>query len=316
MGLNDRGYYKPMGFRGFSFFPPVIKYLLIANGIVFLLQALIENITFSGGVPGFYYLNRYFALNPIVGLDQIGAENNFQIWQLFTYQFMHGGFTHILMNMFILWMFGMEIENMWGSSKFLAFYLIGGVGAGLLQIFLSPVFSDSLAPTIGASGAVYAVLIAFAIFNPDRYIFLYFLVPVKAKYFIAFWVVLDFLAIGSPSPVAHLAHVGGALTGFIFIFLDKRYNFNFDKLFSSIKNYSSSTKNNFNFRKPTFRSSGSSDIKEAKFYDISEDKNSKEEISQEVIDRILDKISQSGYQNLSKEEKRILFEASQQSRPK
>ncbi len=192
MGIEDRGY-RPSGFKGFSFFPPVIKYLMIANVAVFFIQFLFNNVNF-GGVPGWYLLNRYFALNPITGLDQVGSPYNFQIWQLITYQFMHStsSLWHIGGNMFILWMFGMEIENRWGSKKFLLFYLLGGIGAGILQVSLAPIFTDGLAVTIGASGAVYAVMVAFALFFPDRHIYLYFLLPIKAKYFIALWVLIDF----------------------------------------------------------------------------------------------------------------------------
>jgi membrane associated rhomboid family serine protease len=286
---------------------------MITNVAVFFIQFLFSNVNF-GGVPGWYLLNRYFALNPITGVDQIGNPYNFQIWQLFTYQFMHstGSLWHIGGNMFILWMFGMEIENQWGSKKFLLFYLLGGVGAGLLQISLAPIFTDGLGVTIGASGAVYAVMVAFAMFFPDRHIYLYFLLPIKAKYFIALWVLLDFFMIGSASPVAHLAHLGGALFGFVFIMLDRRYRFNVDNWFSSLKNYTSDKKEKPNFRQPFRKPSSSTDVQEAKFYDLSE-QGKKDEVDQDEIDRILDKISQSGYQNLTEREKKILFEASKKS---
>ncbi len=101
-------YYRPAGF-GFSFFPPVIKNLLIINGVVFFLQLIMQGLTIQG-IGGEEYLNHWFALNPI--------GYNFQIWQLITYQFMHGSFSHILFNMFALWMFGMEIENMLGPKNF------------------------------------------------------------------------------------------------------------------------------------------------------------------------------------------------------
>jgi membrane associated rhomboid family serine protease len=158
----------------------------------------------------------WFALNPL-------AEGfNFQIWQLITYQFMHGGFSHIFFNMLMLWMFGMEIENYWGSKKFLVYYLLCGVVAGLFQLFINPLLVDTPAVTIGASGAVYGVLIAFALMFPDSYIFLYFLVPIKAKYLIGFLIVLEFMLVDSAqSNVAHLAHLGGALAGFLFIMFDK-----------------------------------------------------------------------------------------------
>lgn len=312
MSLSDRDYYKPSGFGGFSFFPRVIKSLLIINGIVFFLQVLIENITF-GGVPGWYYLNRYFALNPIIGFDRVlGQEYNFQIWQLITYQFMHGDFWHIFMNMFILWMFGMEIENLWGSKKFLFFYLLCGVVGGLFQLLITPLMGGGLAPTIGASGAVYGIMVAFAMFFPDRYIFFWMLIPVKAKYLIAFWVLIEFMSVGDMSVVARLAHIGGALSSFVFIMLDRKHNFNIDRLYTSIKNNLSSKKSSISGKGGTFRrkfGTSNKEIKDATFYEI-QNENSASEINQDEIDTILDKISQSGYQNLTEREKKILFEAS------
>jgi hypothetical protein len=218
--------------------------------------------------------------------------------------------------MFALWMFGMEIENLWGSKKFLYYYLLCGVTAGLFQIFLTPLLTGLAAPTIGASGAIYGILIAFGVIFPNRYIFLYFIIPVKAKYLIAFMIIIEFFAISPESNIAHLAHLGGALAGLIFILLDK----NTDAPIKSIFRGSSSYK----MRKPFNPLGGISDafkhkeenVQEAKYYEIrDEDKDDqKGEISQEQIDKILDKISQSGYQNLTDKEKKILFEASKKMR--
>lgn len=311
MSYDPRGSYR-VGFGGFSLMPPVIKKLLIINVAVFIFQMIFDNIRF-GEYPGWYILNRYFALNPIVGIDQVGQPFNFQIWQIFTYQFMHGGFSHIFFNMFMLWMFGMEIENLMGSRKFLFFYLLAGVGAAMFQLFLAPLFSGGSAPTIGASGAVFGVMIAFAMFFPDRMIFLYFLVPVKAKYLIAFLVLIEFMAVGNMSVVAHLAHVGGAVTGFVFILLDRKHHFNIDKLFDKFANFK--IPGNIGSKESSFRRSstsggfGSKKVEDAKFYEINNEKP-KVTPDQKKIDEILDKISASGYQNLTEEEKRILFEAS------
>jgi membrane associated rhomboid family serine protease len=315
MGLGDRDYYRPTGFGGFSILPPVIKKLLILNGIVFFLQVIIENMMFSG-IPGHYYLNRYFALNPLIGLDQLGQTNNFQVWQLFTYQFLHGDIWHIGFNMFFLWMFGMEIENYWGSNKFLFFYLLSGIVGGLLQLLVTPFMAGAALPTIGASGAVYGVMVAFAMFFPDRYIYIYMLIPVKAKYLIVFLMVIEFSSVGNLDVVAHLVHIGGALAAFVFIMLDRQYNFNIDRLFSKFKPGSKfDKKDGFEF-KNTFRrpfAKKDQDVEEAKFYEINSRSNQRDKVDQDEIDRILDKISQSGYQNLTDKEKRILFEASKKS---
>ena len=310
---NGSQNYRPAGFGGFNLLPPIIKKIIIINIVVFLIQMLFENITF-GEYPGWYVVNRYFSLNPLFGLDPAGQEFNFQIWQIFSYQFMHGGFSHIFWNMFMLWMFGNEIENILGSRKFLFFYLLSGIGAAAFQLFLAPMISSHLAFTIGASGAVYGVMIAFALFFPDRQIYVYFLFPVKAKYLIAFLVIIEFMAIGNMDVVAHLAHIGGALTGFIFIMLDKKNNYNIDRLFNKVKNsvssFTSSSGSN-SFRKPSGGFNfGKKNVQDAEFYDINSGTKKTPTATPKEIDRILDKISESGYQNLTEEEKRILFEAS------
>ena len=293
--------YRPRGFGKFSVFPPIIKNLLIINAAVFFFQLLASNFMI-GGKPGIYVLQEWFALNPIVE----GA--NFQVWQLITYQFMHAGFGHIFFNMFMLWMFGMEIENILGSKKFLYYYLICGVVAGLAQLFIAPLFSLP-GLTIGASGAVFGVMIAFALMFPDRLIFLWFLIPIKAKYLIGFLFVLEIFWIGNAgSNVAHLAHLGGAIAGFIYIMLDKRTDVTLKHMFNkSYYRTGERPPNLFSGFTERFRKKDD-EVKEAKFYDIKD--NADEEITQEEIDKILDKISKSGYQNLTEKEKKTLFEAS------
>lgn len=298
MSYDSRDYYRPSGFGGFSLFPDVIKKLLILNVAGFFIQMIFENIKF-GGYPGAMFLTEYFALSGI-GLSKL------MVWQLVTYQFMHADFMHLFWNMFMLWMFGMEIANQLGSKKFLTFYILCGIGAGLLQTIFSPMFTS----TIGASGAVWGIMIYFAMAFPDRMIYIYFLFPVRAKYLIGFLLVMEFLMMGQADVVAHMAHLGGALTGFIFIMLDKNNNIRVSNWINNFRRTAGykKTKSNFNFRKP-FNFGEKKNVQEAKFYDINDPKNN-EEINQEEIDKILDKISQSGYQNLSEHEKRILFEAS------
>jgi membrane associated rhomboid family serine protease len=291
-------YYKPSGFGGFSFFPPVIKNLLIINGVVFVITLLLDQLVFNG-MPGIYIVNKWFALNPLV------EGFNFQVWQLVTYQFLHANFSHILFNMIALWMFGIEIEHIMGSRKFLYFYLLCGVVAGLFNLFLTPVIGEAPALTVGASGAIYGVLIAFALFFPNRYIFLYFFIPVKAKYLIGFFIILEFFMVNSGGNVAHLAHLGGALAGFVFILLDSKSNVDFKLMFRRNKFQQNSSANPFGKISNPFKKKP--DIQEANFY---EHENGEREISQGEIDEILDKISKSGYQNLTAQEKKVLFEAS------
>jgi membrane associated rhomboid family serine protease len=294
-------YYKPTGLGGFSFFPPVIKNLLIINVIIFLVTMLAQEVAIDSThiITWKDIIFRWFALNPL------GEGYNFQVWQLITYQFLHGGFSHILFNMIGLWMFGIEIENIWGSRKFLYFYLLCGVVAGLFNLFLSPLLGGVPLPTVGASGAIYGVLIAFGLFFPNRYIFLYFFIPVKAKYLIGFFVILEFLMVNSGDNIARLAHLGGALTGLIFILLDSKSNVELKNMFG---------KNSFQTKTPLKPFSRminpfkkKSDVQEADYYDL---QNGQRNISQAEIDEILDKISRSGYQNLTEQEKKVLFEAS------
>ena len=301
--------YRPRGFGGFISFPPVIKNLLIINGVVFFIQLIVNNLLIDG-LPVWYILNRWFALNPISGADATGHLFNFQVWQLITYQFMHGGFWHIFFNMFILWMFGGSIEDIMGSKKFLIFYLLAGVSAGLFQLFITPLLGASSAVTIGASGSIFGVMIAYAMFFPDNLIYVYFLIPVKAKYFIGFLVIIEFFAVNSASSdVAHLAHLGGALFGFLYIMFDKNSYVSLKNVFNKSYFYKSNLNKKDIFTNPFNRTTKSNqDVDEANYYDLNQKADA--EVSQAEIDKILDKISQSGYQNLSEHEKKILFQAS------
>jgi len=306
MSYQDRDYYKPSGFGGFSFMPPVIKNLLIINVAMFVLSVFGEAIRI-GNTSLSNYITMYLGLIPLNS-----PYATFLPWQLITYQFLHGGFAHIFFNMLMLWMFGMELENLWGSKKFLSYYLISGIGAGLFQLLIAPIFEGIMGPTIGASGAVYGVMLAFAFNFPDRYIFIYFLFPVKAKYLVIGLMVIEFLSVGDQSFVAHLAHIGGAVTGVALILIDNYTNFRVENLLNYFRSWGKTGthhKEKPKFRKPDVFGSKEEKVQEATFYDIDKSGNTRK-VTQEEIDRILDKISQSGYQNLTEDEKRILFEAS------
>lgn len=190
----------------FSIFPPVIKNLLIINGLVFLATVGI----FAGGLtPIGEFAFNYMALFPI-------GSGYFFPWQLVTYMFLHAGFSHIFFNLIALWIFGQAIENLWGSRRFLIYYLLTGIGAALIHMWIS----KGGAPTIGASGAVYGILLAFGMMFPDRYIILFFPpIPIKAKYFVMIFGMIElFSGISNPmSGVAHFAHLGGLVVGFILI---------------------------------------------------------------------------------------------------
>lgn len=292
MPYNDR-YYRPSLFGGFSFFPPIIKFLMITNGVVYIIQLFLGQFYFTNEFGKPITLERimieYFALMPL--------GHGFMPWQLLTFQFMHGNFSHILFNMLYLWMFGTELENLWGSKKFLVYYLACGLGAGFTQLFLSPIFEGGVGPTVGASGGIYGLLMAYAINFPRRPIYLYFFIPIPAMYLIGFLILIEFFSIGDLSLTAHLAHIGGALTGLIYVLTEQYLHFSLDSIFERKREFK--VYSNYNH------------VQDVKYIDIEEEQKTKnEEINQEIIDQILDKISKYGYQSLTDEEKRILFEAS------
>jgi membrane associated rhomboid family serine protease len=298
MANNNQGnFYRPPMFGGFQFFPPVVKSLLIANVAVFVLMLFLDAFHIGNMMLNVVF-NQLFALMPL--------GYGFYPWQLITYQFMHAGFLHLLFNMLPLWMLGKELENIWGSKKFLIYYLSCGIIAGLANLFVTPLIT-SVAPTVGASGAIFAVLIAFAMMFPDSLLILIPIpIPVKAKYFVIFYILLETVSIGSMDGIAHIAHLGGALAGFLYVLFDRRRLM----VRRTTKPFQSWTKSS-SWSHP---SSTVGDVVDAKVYDISEaktyePKNSQDD-AQKRIDDILDKISRNGYQSLTEEEKKILFEAS------
>ncbi len=206
-------YYRNPNYRqneGFAsgFFPrtPIaIKYLLIINIAFFIVQIFSSKI-----LPPHASLERYLGLVPSDFLDKL------LIWQPLTYMFLHGGLGHIFINMFVLWMFGSEMERFWGTAKFIKYYFITGIGAALLTIAFTP---SSIIPTIGASGAIYGILLAFGLTFPDRPVYLMLLLPVKAKHLVIFFVLLEFYfsIFYTAGVVAHLAHLGGMLFGYLYL---------------------------------------------------------------------------------------------------
>ncbi|HSZ87475.1 MAG TPA: rhomboid family intramembrane serine protease [Puia sp.] len=193
---------------------PVIKNLLIINGLVWLAQIVFA----KQGYP----LEIYGGL---WGLE----TGNFKVWQLVSYMFMHEAvdaagqivFAHILFNMFALWMFGNILENVWGSKRFFTFYMICGIGAGIVQLIFQKDFV-----AIGASGAIMGVMAAFVYLFPNTSLYIMFIpIPIKAKYVIPGFMLLDLF--GSIAPrqgdnVAHWAHLGGAIVGLILVIIWNR----------------------------------------------------------------------------------------------
>jgi membrane associated rhomboid family serine protease len=203
--------------RSYDQLPPVIKNIIIINALAFFACLTLD--------AKDIYLN--FAMFPF-------QSEFFKPWQLVTYMFLHdnGGFSHIFFNMFSLWMFGTVLENLWGSKKFLLFYLLCGVVAALAHAAITQFrggndLASLVIPMVGASGAVYGAMAAFAFLFPNSEIFIYFLFPLKAKYLIPILMGLELvlgLNSGVGGGIAHFAHLGGAVCGLIFVFVWNKTN--------------------------------------------------------------------------------------------
>ncbi|MBM4261168.1 MAG: rhomboid family intramembrane serine protease [Deltaproteobacteria bacterium] len=185
---------------------PAVKFLLIANVAVFVAQLVLPDwvISLFGLVPALVWDRAY-------------------LWQLFTYQFFHGGLSHILFNMLALWMFGGTLENRWGSEFFLKYYFVSVLGGGILNTLLLP---GQVAPSIGASAGIYGLLMAFALIYPNQIIYFYFLFPMKMKHFVCIigGIALYSAISSGQSGIAHLAHLGGMAFGYLYLRGGKGFN--------------------------------------------------------------------------------------------
>jgi len=178
---------------------PVVKFLLIVNVAVFFLQLFLpsEVLVWFGLVP---YL----------------VWHNFYLWQIFTYQFLHGGLGHIIINMLGLWMFGCDLERRWGSDFFLRYYFVSVLGGGILNAILLP---SQTVPSIGASAGVYGILLAYGLIYPNRIVYVYFLFPIKMKYLVIFMGLISLYSslAATQGGIAHLAHLGGMAFGYLYL---------------------------------------------------------------------------------------------------
>lgn len=276
--MNEQ--YSPTGFK---VLPTVVKHLLIINVLMYFAYYVLLK-------QGIINLNYYLGIWSL-------STGLFRIWQPLTYMFMHGSFDHLFFNMFSLWMFGSALENYWGSKRFLFYYLICGIGAGLLNMLV-----PGAHVSVGASGAVYALLLAFGMMWPNNYIYLYFLVPIRTKWFIIGMIVIELFEgiFRSTDGIAHFAHLGGMLIGFLIILYWKRHGGMTGDF--SIKNWFNSLKN----RKKYTRYEEVYD----KVPRSDEEYNYQKAQKERDIDAILDKVAKSGYESLSKEEKDFLFKNS------
>jgi membrane associated rhomboid family serine protease len=164
------------------------------------------------------------SLTPLLGLVPVAVTNQFFVWQLVTYMFVHGGIFHIAFNMLALWMFGAELERRWGTRYFLKYYFVSGVGAAALTVVFSLLpfsFAQQVhySIVVGASGAVYALLLAYALYFPDRPIYMYFVFPIPARIFVMIIGAIELLSSisGVQGGVANATHLGGLVIGYLFL---------------------------------------------------------------------------------------------------
>jgi len=224
-----------------------VSVLILLNVLIFFVTNLFE-----------------LQLNSTFGI----SNYNFKIWQLVTYMFLHGGTMHLFFNMFLLWMFGSKLEQIWGPYKFLEYYFFTGIGSGIIIY----IFSNAI--TIGASGAIMAVLFSYGYLFPNRMLLFYF-IPMKAKYCIMILIILEISQeILRADNISHIGHLGGMLCGFFYL----RY-------YKLIK-------------------------KKLSFIKIRKVKNKSHKISKINVDHILDKLKMEGWDGLTEGEKAILFSAS------
>lgn len=310
--------------------PTATKNLMIINVLIYLATIGLQRLDID--------------ITSVLGLHFF-LSSKFQPFQIITYMFLHANFMHILMNMFMLWMFGMVVESVWGPRRFVTYYFICGIGAALCQEVAQfaefyhlaasqiPNFTIdqsitiahnseavlALWNTVGASGAIYAILLAFGMMYPNQRMFIIPIpIPIKAK-----WVVFGSIALelgsavmSSNDGIAHLAHLGGMLFGF-FLFrywqhkeqngiggmgFDRGRQF-FNRMQNNWENRTHRTGSSFNIHR---NPSPESNVRNESDWDY----NARKKAQQDEIDQILDKIRKSGYDSLSKEEKRKLFDSS------
>lgn len=193
-------------------FPPVVKNLLIINGLVFLAEFVLPQ-------------TLGFSLEKWVALYFVGSSY-FRVWQPVTYMFAHAGFDHLFFNMFALWMFGRILENTWGSRRFLTYYMVCGLGAAFTQEVLQLLGVIPPAPVVGASGAVYGLLLAFAMMFPNMPMYIIpFPFPIKAKWMVIGYTIIELIeGVANFGNVAHFAHLGGMIFGCLLILYWRKKN--------------------------------------------------------------------------------------------
>ena len=253
--------YKP------ALFTDAIKILVSVNFGIFLLQTI-------ASTEGLFF--------PLFGLVPKLVWSEFMLWQPFTYLFFHGGIWHVLINMFVLWMFGSELERLWGKNHFLKFYFVTGIGAGLITMLFG---LNSMTPIVGASGAVYGVLLAYGLTYPNRTIYLYGIIPIKSLWFVIGIGIIAFMSsFDDISQISHLTHLSGMVIGYLMLKRPIRFN----DLWFTIRKRTLEYKIKYEEKKVT-----------------------QHQAIEREIDRILDKINREGFDSLTEEEHDRLYKGSQ-----
>ncbi|MBQ6771928.1 MAG: rhomboid family intramembrane serine protease [Bacteroidales bacterium] len=299
---------------GFKVLPTIVKNILIINVLMYLATITLTRFNID--------------LTDVLGLHFFRASD-FRIYQIITYMFMHANFGHLFFNMFALWMFGNTLENLWGSKRFLLFYMVCGIGAGLCQELVQYIqYTTSLAQystvnlggqivtmdtylnmmnTVGASGAVYGLLLAFGMMFPNSMIYFYFLIPIKAKWFVIGYAVIELITgLTGFDNVAHFAHLGGMLFGLLLILYWRKNPAGQDKNFRKLKDIIQSWKDRSRTKYTPFE-----EIRDEQRVSRDDGEYNRQKAERERnVDAILDKISKSGYASLTDEEKEFLFKNS------
>ncbi len=254
-----------------SLFTDAIKLIISINFLIFILQ---------------YFSGIEEKLFTIFGIVPSKTFGELMLWQPFTYLFFHGGIWHVLINMFVLWMFGSELEKYWGKREFLRFFFVTGVGSGLVTVLFS---LSSFTPVVGASGAIYGVLLAYGLMFPNRLVYLYFLIPIKVKYLVILIGTIAFFSSLNPgySNISHLTHLSGMIIGFVYLRSNLSSNLNWNTINHFVIHRKNEIKRHYKDKK-----------------------NEKREALKLKVDAVLDKINEKGYDSLSKSEREFLFTAS------
>jgi membrane associated rhomboid family serine protease len=281
-------YQKRVGFSLGGPITPQVKLLLIIMGSIFLLQLAM----------GFISADLVSWFNSLFGISHAGVFGKFYIWQPLTYMFLHGGFLHILFNGLALWMFGSELERLWGEKRFIRYFILSGVGAGIciaiVNYLLYAKNGNPFVVTLGASGAIYALLLAYGMIWPERQIYIWGIIPIKMKYFVLIFGLMEFFGTinsirGVGGRISHIAHFGGLVVGFLLMRFGSQVSN--PAPFSSIQPH---------------RINAVSDFFKKKRVEKKRDEIDKRIRAKAIIDRMLEKIAQSGLESLTAEERRDL----------